>query len=107
MTLLTLVENAVRHGIDPSEEGGRIDVDVRLRDGRCRVRVTDTGVGPASDRTTGWAPGWRRCASGCSWRSAAMRSCALTEVEPHGVCAELEFPARAERAHDSRSARPR
>ena len=25
MTLLTLVENAVRHGIDPSEEGGRID----------------------------------------------------------------------------------
>ena len=29
MTLLTLVENAVRHGIDPSEEGGRIDVAVR------------------------------------------------------------------------------
>jgi len=29
MTLLTLVENAVRHGVDPSEEGGRIDVDVR------------------------------------------------------------------------------
>ena len=27
-TLLTLVENAVRHGIDPSEEGGRIDVDI-------------------------------------------------------------------------------
>ena len=26
MTLLTLVENAVRHGIDPAEEGGRIDV---------------------------------------------------------------------------------
>src|SRR5918999_3062366 len=45
MTLLTLVENAVRHGIDPSEEGGRIDVDVRLRDGRCSVRVSDTGVG--------------------------------------------------------------
>ena len=37
MTLLTLVENAVRHGIDPSEEGGRIDIDVQLRDGRCRV----------------------------------------------------------------------
>lgn len=28
-TLLTLVENAVRHGIDPSEEGGRIDVEVK------------------------------------------------------------------------------
>ena len=45
MTLLTLVENAVRHGIDPSEEGGRIDVDIWLRDGRCVMRVKDTGVG--------------------------------------------------------------
>ena len=45
MTLLTLVENAVRHGIDPSEEGGRIEVHVRVRDGRCRAQVIDTGVG--------------------------------------------------------------
>ena len=50
LTLLTLVENAVRHGIDPSEEGGRIEVHVRRRGDRCMVRVTDTGVGlqPAS-----------------------------------------------------------
>jgi len=45
MTLLTLVENAVRHGVDPSEEGGRIDVDIARRGERCVVRVTDTGVG--------------------------------------------------------------
>ncbi len=44
-TLLTLVENAVRHGIDPSEEGGRIDVDIERLGGRCVVRVTDTGAG--------------------------------------------------------------
>src|SRR6185503_3942873 len=45
MTLLTLVENAVRHGIDPSEEGGRIDIDVQRRGERCLLRVTDTGAG--------------------------------------------------------------
>src|ERR1700730_13409720 len=44
-TLLTLVENAVRHGIDPIEEGGRIDVDIRRLGERCLVRVTDTGAG--------------------------------------------------------------
>ena len=44
-TLLTLVENAVRHGIDPSEEGGRIDVDIARRGERCVVRVADTGAG--------------------------------------------------------------
>src|SRR5439155_21546330 len=42
MTLLTLVENAVRHGLDPSEEGGRIDVRVDVRDGRCRAEVVDS-----------------------------------------------------------------
>jgi LytS/YehU family sensor histidine kinase len=42
---LTLVENAVRHGIDPSEEGGRIDVDIARLGERCVVRVTDTGAG--------------------------------------------------------------
>ncbi|HZW51408.1 MAG TPA: histidine kinase, partial [Rudaea sp.] len=45
MTLLTLVENAVRHGIDPSEEGGRIDVDVSRRGVRCAISVADSGVG--------------------------------------------------------------
>src|SRR5580658_186364 len=45
MTLLTLVENAVRHGIDPSELGGTIEIEARLLAGRCCLRVTDTGVG--------------------------------------------------------------
>jgi LytS/YehU family sensor histidine kinase len=44
-TLLTLVENAVRHGIDPSEEGGRIDIDIARAGDRCIIRVADTGVG--------------------------------------------------------------
>jgi hypothetical protein len=44
-TVLTLVENAVRHGIDPSEEGGRIDIAIVRIAERCVVRVTDTGVG--------------------------------------------------------------
>jgi sensor histidine kinase YesM len=44
-TLLTLVENAVRHGVDPSEEGGRIDLDIARRDERCVLRVADTGAG--------------------------------------------------------------
>src|SRR4051795_10395814 len=44
-TLLTLVENSVRHGIDPSEEGGRIDIDIARIGERCVVRVTDTGAG--------------------------------------------------------------
>ncbi len=54
LVLLTLVENAVRHGIDPSEEGGSIDIDIALESGRCRILVANSmlaqsrAVGPAT-----------------------------------------------------------
>lgn len=93
MTLLTLVENAVHHGIDPSEEGGRIDVDVWLRDGRCLVRVIDTGVGlktPGSGLGTGLSTLRERMQLAFGGDAQLH----LIEIEPHGVCAELNFPAR-------------
>lgn len=43
--LLTLVENAVRHGIDPAEEGGRITVIVLRKREQIVARVEDTGTG--------------------------------------------------------------
>jgi LytS/YehU family sensor histidine kinase len=46
MILQPLVENALRHGIAPSEDGGTVRVRVADREERLRVRVEDTGVGP-------------------------------------------------------------
>jgi hypothetical protein len=96
MTLLTLVENAVRHGIDPSEEGGRIDVQVRLVSGRCHLRVSDTGVGL---KATGSGLG-----TGLSTLRERLRlafggdaELRLQEVAPNGMCAEVDFPAREAR----------
>ncbi len=92
-TLLTLVENAVRHGIDPSEEGGAIDIRVELRAGRCHARICDTGVGL---KTTGRSPG-----TGLATLEERLMlvfggdaRLELSTREPHGVCVELEFPAR-------------
>jgi len=46
MALLTLVENAIRHGIDPAEQGGRVEVQARRNgDGTLTLRVADTGAG--------------------------------------------------------------
>jgi LytS/YehU family sensor histidine kinase len=95
MTLLTLVENAVRHGIDPSEEGGRIDVDVWLRDGRCRVRVADSGVG-LRQTGNGLGTGLSTLRERLQLAFGGDARLSLTAVEPHGVCAELDFPARRE-----------
>ena len=95
VTLLTLVENAVRHGIDPSEEGGRIEVQVRRHGDRCLVRVSDSGAGL---RDT--APGLGTGIAALRERLALVfdndASVRLTARRPHGICAELEFPARGE-----------
>ncbi|MEO5560707.1 MAG: histidine kinase [Dokdonella sp.] len=97
VTLLTLVENAVRHGIDPGEEGGRIDVRVRVKDGRCVAEVVDTGVGLAQ---AGDGPG-----TGLSNLHERLQlafdndaQLRLMPLLPHGVRAEVDFPARVRHA---------
>ena len=93
MTLMTPVENAVRHGIDPSEDGGRIEVRVTEAGNRCRVQVIDTGVG------------LQRAGDGLGTGLSALRErlqlvfgqdarLHVTSLAPRGVRAELEFAAR-------------
>ena len=50
LLLQPLVENAVRHGVEPAIDGGRIDVRARAADGRLELVVEDTGVGLTGDR---------------------------------------------------------
>jgi sensor histidine kinase YesM len=45
MILLTLVENAIKHGIEPALRGGEIVVSAQALDGAVRIRVQDGGVG--------------------------------------------------------------
>jgi hypothetical protein len=93
MALLTLVENAVRHGIDPSEEGGRIDVEVLVRGGRCIVRVMDTGVGlRASGR--GLGSGLASLRERFQLEFGGEAEVRLEAAVPRGARATLEFPAR-------------
>ena len=44
-TLQPLVENAVKHGIEPKEEGGNITISVDRKDKCILVKIVDTGVG--------------------------------------------------------------
>lgn len=55
MILQPLVENALEHGIAPSETGGAVRVRVTSHDDRLRVAVTDTGVG-LDDEVTPLSP---------------------------------------------------
>lgn len=49
LLLQPLVENAIRHGLEPRVDGGRIDVIARQEGQTLRIDVADTGVGMAPD----------------------------------------------------------
>jgi LytS/YehU family sensor histidine kinase len=94
-TLLTLVENAVRHGIDPAEEGGEIDVAVKREGGDVLIRVEDTGVGPGvSDAGNGTGLKALRERLALTFGDAAALR--LFERQPHGFRVEVQFPAETQ-----------
>ncbi len=95
MTLLTLVENAVRHGIDPSEDGGRIEIRVTLRNDRCLAQVIDTGVG-LRHTSDGLGTGLATLRERLQLVFGTDVQLRLSELAPQGVCAEVDFPARKE-----------
>jgi sensor histidine kinase YesM len=45
MVLQSVVENAIKHGIEPKPEGGRVRVRAGTQNGQLWVEVSDTGVG--------------------------------------------------------------
>ncbi len=91
MTLMTLVENAVRHGIDPSEEGGRISIQVRRAEGHCHIQVLDTGVGlQVIGRSLG--TGLKALRERLLLVFGGDVLLELQQVAPHGVLVKLRFP---------------
>ena len=93
MTLLTLVENSIRHGIDPSEEGGRIEIHVQRRDNRCVVRVSDTGVG-LRQTGNGLGTGLSTLRERLQLIFGGDTQLRVSAQEPRGFCAELDLPAQ-------------
>jgi len=92
MSVLTLVENAVRHGIDPSEGGGRIEVRARHQpDGAIRLVVADTGAGMSESAVPG--TGLANLESRLRGFFGAAARLELHEAKPHGLSAEIVFPA--------------
>jgi signal transduction histidine kinase len=91
MALLTLVENAVRHGIDPSEEGGHIDVGAALDGGALRLWVVDSGVGMDAHAEAGTGLANLRARLAAFFGTAARLQ--LEEQAPHGLRAEIVIPS--------------
>lgn len=90
MALLTLVENAVRHGIDPLEQGGRIEVRAQGQAPGWTVTVDDDGAGLDPHRRPG--TGLANLRERLATLHGAAASLELEERSPRGVRARLQLP---------------
>ena len=90
LLLQPLVENALKHGIDPAVNGGEIHMEAREEDNSLCLRVTDTGVGlnASSPEGVGLANVRARLNSLYGDRGRL----ALYNNAPHGVIAEITMP---------------
>jgi hypothetical protein len=92
--LLVLVENAVRHGIDPSEAGGMITVDVRREGDFCIADVCDTGVGLGQSEG-GLGTGLDNLRERLALGFGPTATIELLAHHPHGTRARMRLPARS------------
>jgi signal transduction histidine kinase len=98
MALLTLVENAIRHGIDPSEQGGSVEVGAGrdAASGEVRVWVADSGAGMSEQALPGTGLTNLRARLTAFFGPAARLD--LLEQQPRGLRAEIVFVADPEPA---------
>jgi len=88
--LLSLVENAVKHGIEPRREGGEIVIRATMSDGKLRVSVTDTGRGLSAIPGDGVGLANLRERLHAIYGGAGRLS--LESNLPSGVIAAIEIP---------------
>lgn len=90
MVLLSLIENALKHGLQPLVDGGSIHVSARAADGRLTLTVTDTGRGMGSGSGGGTGLANLRARLRSFYGNEA--SLALAVNVPRGVIATVELP---------------
>jgi len=94
MLLMTVIENAIEHGLEPRAEGGSVALAARRAGEALVVTITDTGGGLACGTPS--RPGHGVGVANLRDRLAAMygtRGCfRLEDVAPHGARATIEIP---------------
>ena len=96
LMLPSLVENSIKHGLEPQREGGKVTITGETVEGRLKLVVADTGRGFSE------APGQGVGLTNIRERLAALYGDAgkltLEANEPHGVRATIEVPKSGARA---------
>jgi hypothetical protein len=96
MMIQSLVENAIKHGLEPKAEGGTLRVAAEIVDGRLAVSVADTGLGFGLADTAGTGVGLANIRERLKLLYGERASMVVTDNEPSGTVVTLTVPYQAQ-----------
>lgn len=103
MLLVTLVENAIKHGLEPAR-GGHLEVRARRRRNMVEVSVLDDGVGFQAAASSGTGVGLVNIRRQLAARYEGRARLTLEAREPQGAHATITIPISS--AHSGDAAAP-
>lgn len=92
MMLQSMVENAIKHGLECKAEGGHLDVTAEVADSRLRVTVTDDGVGFGVVPSKGTGLGLSNIRDRLALLHGKAAHLHIAANSPSGVIATIEVP---------------
>jgi LytS/YehU family sensor histidine kinase len=92
MMLQSMVENAIKHGLECKPEGGRLAVTAEVADSRLRVTVADDGVGFGVMPSKGTGLGLSNIRERLQLLHGQAGKLHIAANSPSGVIATIEVP---------------
>jgi LytS/YehU family sensor histidine kinase len=90
MLVQPLIENALKHGVDPLENGGCVSIAVHRTADHLIIAVKENGAGMAEQAPPG--TGLRNVRERLYGLYGQAAQLSVSDRRPHGVCAELSIP---------------
>jgi len=95
MMIQGLVENAIKHGLEPKAEGGKLTVKAEILHGKLAVTVADTGLGFGRAATSGTGVGLANIRERLQLLHGSRASVTVTENQPSGTVVTITVPYRS------------
>ncbi|MGQ3053819.1 MAG: sensor histidine kinase [Roseateles sp.] len=95
MMIQGLVENAIKHGLEPKAEGGTLKVKAEIVHGKLAVTVADTGLGFGRAATSGTGVGLANIRERLQLLHGSKASVTVTENQPTGTVVTITVPYRS------------
>jgi hypothetical protein len=92
MMLQSLVENSIKHGLEPKAEGGSLTISADIASGNLRVSVADTGLGFAVAGQTGTGVGLTNVRERLAALYGGRARLNVAANTPSGTIATIEVP---------------